>query len=228
MHEIEEKVKSLCEMQKKLVEWSKAELDQGKECVDTEEMGEVVDMIKDLAEAEKACCEAHYYKTIVKAMKDAEEEEEDMVKMALREGVADRMGYNTNRSATTGRYTSGRGRGRSSRMGFSPVMRNMPYIDEYIGGERGDWDWDHKGRMGYPNDGMTDPRHGEAYNKFQMARRHYTETKSDHDREEMQHHAHNHVEDTIHTIRDIWADADPELKRQMKADFTKLIGEMTV
>lgn len=229
MHEIEAKIKSLCEMSEKLIEWSKDEFDEGKECIDTEEMGEVVDMIKDLAKAEKCFYEACYYKEIVKAMKEAEEEEEEMVKMALREGASDRMGYNTHRSAVTGRYTSGRG-GRGGRMGFSPIIRNMPYIDEYLDGEG-----DHMRRLGYSvsggegmMDGERDMRHGEAYNKYRMARRHYTETKSESDKEEMRHHANNHVADTMATIREIWSTADPDLKKQMKSNFTALVGEMNI
>lgn len=47
-----------------------AELSKGIECVDTHELGEVIDMIKD-------CCKGMYYYTAYKAMKEEMEEEEE-------------------------------------------------------------------------------------------------------------------------------------------------------
>ena len=61
-----------------LTEKALCELEKGTENVDTCEMGQVVDMIKDLNEAE-------YKAVIVKAMKKADEEKEEYDKMLLRE-----------------------------------------------------------------------------------------------------------------------------------------------
>lgn len=61
-----------------LTEKALCELEKGAENVDTCEMGQVVDMIKDLNEAE-------YKAVIVKAMKKADEEKEEYDKMLLRE-----------------------------------------------------------------------------------------------------------------------------------------------
>ena len=89
--------------------------------------------------------------------------------------------------------------------------------------------------MGYTDGKMMDPRseqnnmdsrYGRAYNDYKTSRRHYTETKSPEDKKEMDTHAEEHVRDTIATIRDIWGDADPNLKRRMREDVTKLLGEM--
>ena len=63
-----EKLKDISEMKHTLVEAAKAQMAQGVECVDTEEMGEVIDMIKDLAHAEKSCMEAAYYELVCEAM----------------------------------------------------------------------------------------------------------------------------------------------------------------
>ena len=60
-----------------LTEKALAELDKGIENVDTKEMGEVVDMIKDLNEAE-------YRAVIVKSMKEADEEQKEYDKELLR------------------------------------------------------------------------------------------------------------------------------------------------
>lgn len=63
-------VERIHKMQECLTEKAVNELEKGVENVDTSEMGQVVDMIKDLAEAE-------YHSIISKAMKKADEEEEE-------------------------------------------------------------------------------------------------------------------------------------------------------
>lgn len=97
-----EKLKDLSEIKHKLIDAVKMELDKGVESADTEELGEVVDMIKDLASAEKDCMEASYYELVCEAMDDGESE---------------RMGYDR------WRYSSGRfaPKGRGSRTyGYLP------------------------------------------------------------------------------------------------------------
>lgn len=214
--EVMEKMKPIKELKEKLLECFKAEISsRGIDCVDTEEAGKVVDMIKDLAKTEKSCMEALYYQKVTEAMLSYEEP---------------RYGYNANRSATTGRYMSGghgvRGAGR---MGFIPSMMNpdMDWDDDY------EWrvsDDPSKKRGYWPGrDTMTgnmDPRYGDAYNKYKMTRRHYTESRSEADKKEMKHHAEEHLNDTIATVKDIWEDADPALKQKMKDDFTKLVNDM--
>lgn len=81
-----EKLKELNELKHDLIDAVKAQVAGGLENVNTEELGEVVDMIKDLAEAEEACMEACYYETVTEAMTEGE----------------DRMGYDR------WRYASGR------------------------------------------------------------------------------------------------------------------------
>lgn len=64
---MEEKIR---DMKEQLVRLAESQLKGGAENVDTHEMGMVVDMIKDLAEAEKSCWEAEYYMSVVEAMED--------------------------------------------------------------------------------------------------------------------------------------------------------------
>lgn len=45
--------------------------------LDTQETGEVIDMIKDLAAAERYCAQACYYNTVTEAMKDSSDEPTD-------------------------------------------------------------------------------------------------------------------------------------------------------
>ena len=56
------------EIKEQLVSCLKAEMAKGIENVDTKEAGEVVDMIKDIAQCEKYCWEAEYYRSVVEAM----------------------------------------------------------------------------------------------------------------------------------------------------------------
>lgn len=57
-------------------------------------------------------------------------------------------------------------------------------------------------------------------------RRHYNATKSDADRMEMSTSAKMHIGETIATLRDMWHDADPDLREKMKKDFSALLQEM--
>lgn len=63
---------SLRSMMDTLVDAQKSELAKGVDSADTEESGKVIDMIKDLAQAQKYCWEACYYKTLIEAMEDAD------------------------------------------------------------------------------------------------------------------------------------------------------------
>ena len=107
-----EKLRDLSEMKHTLIEAVKMELAKGVDSVDTEELGEVVDMIKDLASAEKDCMEAAYYELVCEAMDD---------------GDSEKMGYDR------WRYSSGRfapkGRGRRT-YGYLP----SPMMDENVDG----------------------------------------------------------------------------------------------
>lgn len=129
-----DKLKDLNEMKHTLIEAAKAQLAKGVENIDTEEMGEVVDMIKDLADAEKSCMEASYYENVTEAMDEYSD---------------GRMGYDR------WRYSSGRfaPKGRGTRSGYTPDMGQawrMPMNDGY--NRMGNTPYhnnDPYGRMGY-------------------------------------------------------------------------------
>ena len=61
-----------------------------------------------------------------------------------------------------------------------------------------------------------------------FSRRYYTETKSPSQKDEMDAKANEYVGKTVSTIRDIWRDADPEMRRKLKAEFVKLVNEMNI
>lgn len=215
MHdETMEKARTLCKIKDRLVSCMEAQMANGVECVDTKEAGAVVDMIKDLADAEKSIWTACYYKTVVEAMKDRDDEEE-------------RYGYN-NRRYANGEYAP-KGHGHASPpMGYRPMREDEgEFWDEYSR-DPGLID---RIRMGYSGKSAAermDHRYGQAYNEFKEARRHYTETSSAADKERMSEYADQHLHDTMFSIREMWKTADTDLKKRIKADLTGLVSELTV
>lgn len=221
----------LGDVEKKLLDLLCGEIaEKGLECVDTCEAGQVVDMIKDIADAKKNCFKAKYYETVVEAMEDAEEEEETMMKLAMR----DRMGYTPHRSSSTGRFTS--------RPGYVPMF--MMDDEDYVA----QMDWDGP-RMGYTpsgagnrsqsgnnmpgmggrggyTDGMS--RYGRPYEEWRDARRSYTETRSPEDKQRMDESANEHIMASIASFREIFKAADPDMKRRVKQDLSSLVNEMNV
>ena len=101
-------------MIEKLSECAKMEIDKGIENVDTKEMGEVAEIIKELSEAE-------YYAKISKAMDEAEYGEDYDYMGSYDEH--NRKGYRGQPRDSRGRYMSRR------RMGYEEPMRMMPEMN---------------------------------------------------------------------------------------------------
>jgi hypothetical protein len=184
-----------------LTEKALCELDKGVENVNTEEMGEVVDMIKDLNEAE-------YRAVIVKAMKKADEEEEEYNRELLR-ALKDEYGeedgrryYDEYRYKTTGRYAP---KGKGSYVGRRGY-EEPPYYHMYP--ER-DMDREY-GRMYYTEPTSTHT----SESGYDRAKRNYTETK------EM--HRNGTPEDKEHKMKAL----DGYMK-ELSTDITGMIGDMT-
>lgn len=84
-------------------------------------------------------------------------------------------------------------------------------------------------RMGYEDwdlDPDDDPRQSKEYNEYKRAKRHYTTTKSPADKQQMDEHMTKHMNQAMDSFREMWKDADPTMRKRMKADLTALIGEM--
>lgn len=125
---LEEEAKPIKKMCEKLMDAVNYELDKGVENIDTKELGEAIDMIKDLYEAKKEMYEACYYKQIMEAMEDHDFENEEEI---MDEG---RKGYRGRSRDSMGRFTSRGGRGRGKRGYEEPMMMY-------------DSDWDEMERM---------------------------------------------------------------------------------
>ena len=101
---LEEETKQIKKMCEKLMDTVNHELDKGIENIDTKELSEAIDMIKDLYEAKKEMYEACYYKQVMEAMEKHDFEDEEEVE---KEG---RKGYRGQPRDSKGRYMSRRGR----------------------------------------------------------------------------------------------------------------------
>lgn len=218
MHKTMEKVDKFCEIQQKLLQITQVEMCRDVADINTAELGQVIDMIKDLSEAEKDCYKALYYRTVVEAMEDYEYEESGE--------ESDRMGYDRWRYSS-GRYAP-KGRGHYSRKGYP--MNWSDYYPTFPDEMHPDMDMSTGRKHGYTDPDMDrimrDEKHGRPYKEWKMSKRHYTETKADGDRKEMSEHAKEHMADTVMTVKEIWMDAEPELRDKMKKDLTALLNEM--
>ena len=182
-----------------LTEKTLSELDKGIENVNTEEMSEAVDMIKDL-------CEAEYKAVIVKSMKKADEEEEEYNKELLR-ALKDEYGeeggrryYDEYRYKNTGRFAP-KGKG-TYRRGYE----EPPYMHMYPEAEHmRDMDRDY-GKMYY-----TEPMNESSYDR---AKRNYTETK------EM--HKNNTPEDKEHKMKSL-----DSYTKELASDITGMVADMS-
>ena len=199
-----------------LTEKALCELEKGTENVDTCEMGQVVDMIKDLNEAE-------YKAVIVKAMKKADEEKEEYDKMLLRE-LKEEYGEDAGRRFYDNyRYSDGRfapkGHG-SYRRGYEepPYYHMTPEMYR-------DMDRDTHSRMYYTETGMNE-------SGYDRAKRTYTETKEMHrgntpedkkaKMQELERYAKSLTEDVVEMVSDMSDEEKNLLRTKMQILMQKI------
>lgn len=227
-------IKRIHEMEEKLTEIALCEINKGIECVNTAEMGAVIDMIKDLACAEKDAREA-------KEMQKEDEEdeaEEKYMKMKMKEEHADeyrrymdeygddgeRRFYDNYRYKSSGRFAP-KGRGSyMPRRGYDepPYYHMMP--EDYKAHDA-EWyrDMDRKSKnvMYYSEpvrmDGM---KHEES--RYDKAKRGYEETKAIHkgntpeDKQITMREAEKMLNVVFDEIDEMLEDAPQELKNMVK------------
>lgn len=137
---LEEETKNLGKIAEKLEDTIKYEFDKGIEQIDTAEMKEAIDMLKDVYEAKEKLVKSCFYAYTLEAMEKEEEKDED----GEEEEDDGRRGYRGQPRSASGRFMSrgdgrrsnrgGRGRGRR---GYEDPM--MMYDD--------DEDWEEMERM---------------------------------------------------------------------------------
>ena len=195
-------------MIEKLAECAEKQFDNGIESVDTAEMGQVTDMLKDLAEA-------MYYRTLTKAMDDSDPEE--IMEMFERYGDGGRRYYDHYRYAD-GRFAP-KGRG-SYRRGYDepPYYHMTPEMYRSMENYR---DMDRRdGRMYYSEPTMNSGVHAES--RYDMAKRNYTESKELHrgntpeDKEQKMKELEKYLREIGSDIAELISDASTEEKNLLK------------
>ena len=152
------------DMIEKLSECAKCEMDKGIENIDPCEMGQVTDMMKDLAEA-------MYYRTLMKSMEESSADET----MEMFERLGDGRRFYDNYRYSNGRFAP---KGRGTRRGYDepPYFHMTP---EMYRGMEHDRDIDRNyGRMYYTEPATSGMNMTES--GYDKAKRHYTETKEMH------------------------------------------------
>ena len=194
-------------MIEKLTKCAEMELEKGIENIDAEEMGEVTDMIKDLAEAE-------YYAKISKAMDESEY------------GVDyDYMGAYDEHSRKGYRGQPRDSKGRYMRRRYTEPMHMMP---------NDDWDWDNMeyrrdmdlidGKM-YYTEPMTESKYDMAKHNYMKSR----EMHKDNSPESKQHkmkELENYMKELSSDITDMITDMTPEEKSMLKQKMSMLMQKM--
>lgn len=208
-----------------LLSWVKEDISGGKNNFCVENVGQVVDMVKDLAETEKECAEALYYMTVVKAMLSGEEP-----------NYGAPMGYNHYHLKNGEFARSGRGHivnGGTSGFHHKPFVDEEPYIDGYLHDPNFRHVMNPTMTMGY-DDGMDrqdirrkGSKYGDSYDKYQEARRYYTASKSTADKERMDQYTMEHVNNALESMQEMWNSSDDVmLKKRIVDDASKVLNQM--
>lgn len=203
-------IKRMHDMIEKLTECAKSQFDKGIESVDTCEMGKVIDMIKDLAEA-------MYYRTLTKTMDESEDEE--ILNMFDRYG-RDKRFYDHYRYEN-GRFAP-KGRGTYRRNYDEPMWHMTPEMYR-------DMDREPYGRMYYTEPThMHDSREG----KSGMSRRTYMDTRDAHkantqqDKEAKMHDLETYMRELSDDLTELIAGMIPEEKNLAKSKLSTLVSKM--
>ena len=245
MEELKRDLEDIKELKCNIKSCLKNELNCGINDQNVQQIGLVVDMLKDFAEAEKCCAEAKYYKSICEAMDEMKDDGYS---------GSERMGYDYYRYSN-GRFApKGHGTRRGFHDGKSPyysiddaydpsdmmeddIRMRMGY-DNQGGGNRSQSGSNYGSRQSTSRSSMSSSgsgrsqsgssRYGYNYDRYDDARRNFSETKDPHHKEEMTQEALHHVKGFKESLMDIWSSSDPELKQKLKSEMSSLVNELKV
>ena len=110
-------------------------------------------------------------------------------------------------------YSEGRG-GRSGNSGNSGNYGNSEGQES------------NSGRYGYSEGNRSGSRRGETYDRYRDNRRHYTDTKDLESKKKMDESMKEYMDDAMDSMKEMWKDADPQLKQTMKTELTKLVQQL--
>lgn len=204
------------DMIEKLSECAKCEIDKGIENIDPCEMGQVTDMMKDLAEA-------MYYRTLMKSMEESSADET----MEMFERLGDGRRFYDNYRYSNGRFAP---KDRGTRRGYDepPYFHMTP---EMYRGMEHDRDIDRNyGRMYYTEPATSGMNMTES--GYDKAKRHYTETKEMHkantaeDKEHKMKSLENYMKELSGDITELLADMTAEERTMLKSKLSTLVSKM--
>lgn len=204
------------DMIEKLSECAKCEIDKGIENIDPCEMGQVTDMMKDLAEA-------MYYRTLMKSMEESSADET----MEMFERLGDGRRFYDNYRYSNGRFAP---KGRGTRRGYDepPYFHMTP---EMYRGMEHDRDIDRNyGRMYYTEPATSGMNMTES--GYDKAKRHYTETKEMHKANTAEGKEHkmksleNYMKELSGDITELLTDMTAEERTMLKSKLSTLVSKM--
>lgn len=230
-------IKNIHSMIEKLSEVAKCELDKGIENIDTKEMGEVAEIIKELSEAE-------YYAKISKAMDEAEYGE-DYDYMGAYDH--ERKGYRGQPRDSRGRYMSRRGY--ESRMMPEMDYDEMERMRDYdrgagkmyysgsgsMGGSQGQSGSSSSSMGGGQSSGSMGSQGGSrgySESRYDRAKRGYEETKSIHkdnsaeSKQMKMKELENYMKELSTDVTEMIMDASPEEKSILKSKMQVLMQKI--
>ena len=218
---LEEDTKAIKKMCEQLSESIEHEFSKGVEHIETEEMKEAIDMLKDLYEIKKSMMEACYYKKIIEAMEESEYGEDY--------DWQGRMYYRGQSRDSMGRYTGRGGR----RRGYEDMMMPMDYREDllypidhpYGRGMEPDmgvmyYD-DGRSSGGYSSGSRRPSRYGFAYDQYMENREKHSKSSPEENSKRIEL-LNDFIEDLEDMAKDVVKGMSPEEKQVWKIKLNKL------
>lgn len=199
----------LMKMSETLDSYAMTELSKDKEKVNTKELGEVVDMMKDLSEVKKNKAEAEYYCALVDAMENAE--------YGVDYDEHGRLGYSSgNRGGSRGGSSGGN---RGGRRGYD----DMAYDDDMRGYGSNRMGYSNRGRRGYSEQNMDFSRYGYSHEEFMKAKEQYSNSDPNGKTMRMQK-LNEYVNDLTESAKEVVDGMSPEERQVWKTKINNLVN----